>query len=901
MQNIIKSALIIFLSIGTLLSQSDCIVCDSVSTILQKDFGSLELEDFETMEKTINNVVTSCPSCNQSLYNLWETALYQARIKKDIQTQKIALSRYKEAYTNTKWNNDTLAFDMGLTVKLREGYYYRNLEDYNATSKIFQQIIDSIKSNNYYNYSIHGTKNIAYQNIANIEKKRANWNKALSIYQYAIDDELVYAKESNRAPVVFSIYAYIGEIYALQGNDQAAYYNYEIANQVLIQKMKTKTSSQMRSLVYQYLQRFLGQIKPAIKLKRWEDVQRLFSIIEGLPLIPDNAANIDVDFAKLDYHIAINKKDSVDRYFKYITKSIEKFSKNQLQYSELLTRKIDWYNQFHTTDKVSEIQEDLNKLIEKFPKELEKVKIISNHYQLKQYQQLNQIEEAYTLLNNIQNDIYKRLSEDLMLADHLHSVSDYYKVLETGLDLLYEQENKDYSLIFKTIECTKSLKLLSTYRSSVKRRYANDTLVSEYKYFNSLVASANRKQNENPNDPGIKKELFELKEKLSKIKEELSLKKENINPIVDLNDFRKDLNRNELYLSFFSGKENNYLLYISADSSELIRIPTKKIEAASENLYTLLSEPSDIKELHRSSNQFLNLIDPKNLISKFNQLKISTDNYTNSIPFEGLSSSNGKYLIENHDIYYTPSAYMDIILKDDNNNIIESVSIFSPSFSDNKLLYLPYAKSESEFISNEFPTKLYEGQDASIQNFSNAVKSSDIIHLITHGLALDDNPSLYYIALSGKSNQIEKLYFDDISSYSITANMVCLSACQTGKGKNTIGEGNQSLARNFMAAGCNTVISSAWNVSDQSTSEIYQSFYKFISQGSSKVNALSEAKRLYLKSHQADEKHPYYWAGIVLTGDGALIAKRKSARPLLLITFGLLSFLGLYYLVKNFT
>ena len=901
MQNLIKSSLIIFLSVSTLLSQSDCVVCDSISNRLQKDFGSIELEDFETMEKTISNVLTSCPSCNQSLYNLWETALYQARVKKDIQTQKIVLSRYKEAYANTEWSNDTLAFDMGLTVKLREGYYYRNLEDYDASSKLFHEIIDSIKFYDYYNYSIHGIKNIAYQNIASIEKKRANWNKALSIYQYAIDDELVYAKESNRDPVVFSIYAYLGEIYALQGNDQAAYDNYEIANQVLIKKMKTKTRSQMRSLVYQYLQRFLGQIKPAIRLNLWDDVERLFSIIEGLPLIPDNASNIDIDFAKLDYYIAKNQKDSIDRYFKYITESVEKFPKNKLQYSELLVRKLEWYNQYNNIDKVTEIQEDLNVLIEKFPKELERAKIISNHYQLKQYQQLNQIEQAYTLLNNIQNDIYKRLSEDLILADHLLSVSDYYSVLETGLEILYEQENKDYDLIFKTIECTKSLKLLSTYRSSVNRRHANDTLVSEYKYYNSFVASAKRNQDENPDDHNIKKELFELNEKLSEIKEELSLKKENVDPSVDLNSFRKDLDHSELYLSFFSGKENNYLLYISTNSSELIRITTREIQAASKKIYTLLSEPSGIKELHRLSKQFLNLIDPKNIVSRFNQLKISTDNYTNSIPFEGLSRSNGKYLIEDHDIYYTPSAYMDIILKEDNSKTIESASIFSPSFSDNKMLFLPYAKAESEFISNQFPSKLYEGKNASIQNFSIAVKNSEIVHLITHGLALDENPSHYYIALSDKNNQLEKLYFDDISSYSITADMVCLSACQTGKGKNTIAEGNQSLARNFMAAGCNTVISSAWKVSDQSTSEIYQSFYNFISRGSSKGNALSKAKRLYLKSHQADEKHPYYWAGIVLTGDGSSKTKMKNTSPLLLIAFGLFLVLAIYYFVKKFT
>ena len=98
--------------------------------------------------------------------------------------------------------------------------------------------------------------------------------------------------------------------------------------------------------------------------------------------------------------------------------------------------------------------------------------------------------------------------------------------------------------------------------------------------------------------------------------------------------------------------------------------------------------------------------------------------------------------------------------------------------------------------------------------------------------------------------------------------MVTLSACQTGFGKLQKGEGMLSLARAFNYAGVPSIVTTLWKINDQSTSEIMKFFYKNLSDGLSKKEALRQAKLSYLNANDdALLRHPYYWSGIVMTGN----------------------------------
>jgi CHAT domain-containing protein len=145
-----------------------------------------------------------------------------------------------------------------------------------------------------------------------------------------------------------------------------------------------------------------------------------------------------------------------------------------------------------------------------------------------------------------------------------------------------------------------------------------------------------------------------------------------------------------------------------------------------------------------------------------------------------------------------------------------------------------------------------------------------IIHLATHGLLDPVNPELSGIVLSlfdqkGKS-QDGFLRLHDIFNLNLPAELVVLSACETGLGKEVRGEGLVGLTRGFMYAGSRRVVVSLWSVNDVATSEVMAKFYqKMLQEGQNPVSALRAAQLEMWKSQQWQS--PYYWAAFTVQGD----------------------------------
>ena len=148
--------------------------------------------------------------------------------------------------------------------------------------------------------------------------------------------------------------------------------------------------------------------------------------------------------------------------------------------------------------------------------------------------------------------------------------------------------------------------------------------------------------------------------------------------------------------------------------------------------------------------------------------------------------------------------------------------------------------------------------EATKNHFLSESSTSKIIHLATHA-DVSNNP---WIAFSDKKLELHELY-----TYKNNADLVVLSACNTSLGEVAVGEGVLSLARGFFYSGANAVVSSLWEVNDESTSVIMTDFYKNLKEGESKSIALNNAKKAYLNTHSLSEKSPYYWSSFVLIGN----------------------------------
>lgn len=167
-------------------------------------------------------------------------------------------------------------------------------------------------------------------------------------------------------------------------------------------------------------------------------------------------------------------------------------------------------------------------------------------------------------------------------------------------------------------------------------------------------------------------------------------------------------------------------------------------------------------------------------------------------------------------------------------------------------------------ISSIFNSKNYLGKNATKSNFLELSKSYDIIRLAMHAIVDEENPH--------KSNLIfendERLYINELFQMKIPAHLAVLSACNTGVGEIKEGEGVQSLSRAFTYAGVKSTLMSLWSIPDTQTSEIMTYFYSYLKEGKTKNEALQLAKLEYIKnSNEEVLKHPYYWAGFILSGD----------------------------------
>ena len=133
-------------------------------------------------------------------------------------------------------------------------------------------------------------------------------------------------------------------------------------------------------------------------------------------------------------------------------------------------------------------------------------------------------------------------------------------------------------------------------------------------------------------------------------------------------------------------------------------------------------------------------------------------------------------------------------------------------------------------------------------------------------LSMNQNPALSRIFLKPDEKEDGSLYTGEIYNLNINADLVTLSACETGLGKVAKGEGIVGLSRALQYAGANNIIVSLWQVADESTSQMMIEFYKYnLNNDHHGYNtALRHAKLSLLDSEKY--ARPYYWAPFILVG-----------------------------------
>ncbi|MEL6536385.1 MAG: CHAT domain-containing tetratricopeptide repeat protein [Bacteroidota bacterium] len=235
------------------------------------------------------------------------------------------------------------------------------------------------------------------------------------------------------------------------------------------------------------------------------------------------------------------------------------------------------------------------------------------------------------------------------------------------------------------------------------------------------------------------------------------------------------------------------------------------------------------------------------------------------------------YLIKNYGLQYSYSAGLYAQLQDQGAaQGTEGMYMMAPvEFENFGLASLPGTLLEVNNISkvtaaSEMAVTARTDAEASELIFRlDALDQYPIVHLATHGVIDADKPALsrLYLSIEDEENaQADgELFTGDIYGLSLDAELVALSACETGLGKLQTGEGLLGLTRAFLFAGSRRLLVSLWTVSDQSTAQLATQFYYYALQEQQSYSEAIRQSKLELINGQTYAA-PYYWAPFVLVG-----------------------------------
>jgi CHAT domain-containing protein/Tfp pilus assembly protein PilF len=377
-----------------------------------------------------------------------------------------------------------------------------------------------------------------------------------------------------------------------------------------------------------------------------------------------------------------------------------------------------------------------------------------------------------------------------------------------------------------------------------------------------------------------------------------------------LEDVKKRLLDNETaILEYLAGEEEAFLFFVTKDDFSVHRLSAcKDLEERAKDYLSLLKTgaDNDFQAFSAGGRLFQELIGPvKDKFGSIKRLIIIPDGNLNFLPFETLvepgRNDHPKYLINDYRISYAPSATALANLLDRENltslrkdllafadpvygiaasseNIVDADNILREFFLGQGFDFSPlkYSSDEVNQISRLIKKKMrdvYTEKDAKEEKIKSLpLKDYKIIHFATHGFIDEQVPLRSSLLLTLDEDPTEDGFFQarEIYSTDLTAKLVVLSACQTGRGKLERGEGVMGLSRAFLYAGAESVVASLWSINDKATSVFMKHFYEGLSQGMSKEESLQSAK---LEMIGSQYKHPFYWAPFVLNGDSQGIIK----------------------------
>lgn len=441
---------------------------------------------------------------------------------------------------------------------------------------------------------------------------------------------------------------------------------------------------------------------------------------------------------------------------------------------------------------------------------------------------------------------------------------------------------------------------LSLYESKMKEAGESNNLPAA-DYTRTMLLESRRKYNDLLNNIGQNFPLY------YKLKHPIQLP--------STAEIRKLLPTDAALLEYFTGDTTVTIFVLSkysvnavtvdCDSGFFNEVRKFRISLQKLNFVNYLASASDL---------YSKLIEPvKSFLKDKARLYIIPDYILSYLPFEALLTKrpptpfNGQfihlpYLINDYEVSYHYSAgLLSETLLNDSENSGMSFAGFAPVFSDDKkdlnhiatvidtnlinynpvrstrfagkkYTSLPETRTEVKSIGDifgehDYPYDIFIDKASKVSELkSDEMYRYKFIHLATHGFLNDEHPKLSGLVFYNSVDSVQdgSLYSGDIYNLRLNADLLVLSACESGLGKVVNGEGILSLIRSFLYAGADNIVVSLWQAAGSSTSVLMTYFYKNILAGMNYSSALRKAKLDIIQEGQYS--YPFEWSPFILVG-----------------------------------
>lgn len=425
------------------------------------------------------------------------------------------------------------------------------------------------------------------------------------------------------------------------------------------------------------------------------------------------------------------------------------------------------------------------------------------------------------------------------------------------------------------------------------------------------------------------KELDSVKIEYQILKKELVSANPSLARYLNFNSSRSVKNMQQS----LSGKENFISIYTTKESTHIFLIDKKEfqhfeIAKGQKDILSMLSAISPFYDDSFSGHEFYNqdlfsfnsksafdfysaILKPVLAkVKKDEKIILSPSTELIVFPFEFLVTSfdensspysynDKEFLIYDYNISYANSAANYLELKESGNTISsKSLIVGNPfinsgtnDFADRRglleensgvprniaLLPLKYSEEEINGVGSLIGTnQVLVNTDATETNFKHNCENNKVIHLSTHSMLINKQPVIFFSNSYDTEND-GFLEASEIVQLKLNSDLVVLSSCNSGLGAIDASEGILGMSKAFFESGSKSIVVSLWEVNDKYTSKFMLLFYKRLSEGFDKSEAIRFAKLDFIKEYSPN---PFYWSAFILNGNITKIELKQNVNML---------------------